>query len=160
MAREAQFAQFLKAGTVDDDARCATLERLFRGKMNDLLLNLLQVLNRRRRTELVPAINRCVELRLEEQREQCEVTVHSALPLWHELRTAIQRVLGLWLSKSVILVEEVDPELIGGIVLQIGDLRIDGSLRSRIDKMRLKLRDRAGHELHIGSSRYATAIGT
>jgi len=160
MDRDRAFADFLEAATLDVEARRASLERLFRGRMHELLLNLLQVLNRRRRTGLVRMVRRCVELRLEEQREQLEVSVQSAIPLWHELRSAIERVMSLWLGKSAILVEEVKPDLIGGIVIKVGDLRIDGSVKSRIEGVRAKLRERMSRELHEGSARYATDLVT
>lgn len=158
MNRDPQFSRFMEAGTLDAASRRETLEKLFRGRMHDVLLNLLQVLNRRRRTELIRMILRCVELRLEEQREQREVTVYSAVPLWHELRSAIQRVMGFWLGKSVILIEEVRPELIGGVIMQVGDVRIDGSIRSRIDKLRLKLRAHVADTLHAETGKYVTGM--
>ncbi len=61
MEREPDFEAFLTSALVDDDPRRASLERLFRGRMNDLLLNMLQVLNNRRRCELVRPVLRCVQ---------------------------------------------------------------------------------------------------
>jgi len=146
--RDRDFARFLIAATVDPEARRASLERLFRGRMSDLLVNLLQVMNRRRRLELVRMVSRCVQLRLEEQRQQQEVTVQTAVPLVHELRMAIQRIVGMWVGKTAILVEEVRPELIGGLVVRVKDKLIDGSLRRRLQELRAKLRDRTGRALH------------
>jgi len=68
--------------------------------------------------------------------------------------------MSLWLGKSAILVEEVKPDLIGGIVIKVGDLRIDGSVKSRIEGVRAKLRERMSRELHEGSARYATDLVT
>ena len=155
VGRDRSFAQFLSAATVDPEARRASLERLFRGRMDDLLVNLLQVMNRRRRLDLVRMVSRCVQLRLEEQRQQQEVTVQTAVPLWHELRTAIERIVGTWVGKTAILVEEVRPELIGGLVVRVKDKLIDGSLRRRLQELRAKLRDRTGRALHE-ADRYVT----
>ena len=153
--RDRDFARFLIAATVDPEARRASLERLFRGRLNDLLLNLLQVMNRRRRLELVRMVSRCVQLRLQEQRQQQEVTVQTALPLWPELRTAIERVVGRWVGKTVILIEEVRPELVGGLVVRVKDKLVDGSLRRCLQELRAKLRDRTGRALHE-ADRYVT----
>ncbi|HSW45573.1 MAG TPA: ATP synthase F1 subunit delta [Phycisphaerae bacterium] len=155
VGRDPGLEMFLVAETIEPKLRRESLERLFRGRMNDLLLNLLQVLNRRRRLALLRSVQRCVELRLEDQRQQQEVTVRTAVPLWHELRTAIQRVIGLWSGKSVILVEEVDPGIIGGLVLRVGDTLIDGSLRSRLNELRSNLYRRTEREMHK-TTRYAT----
>jgi F-type H+-transporting ATPase subunit delta len=148
MGRDRDFAQFLVAVTVDTEARRGSLERLFRGRMNDLLVNLLLVMNRRRRLELVRMVSRCVQLRLEEQRQQQEVTVQTAVPLVRELRLAIERVVGKWVGKTAILIEEVRPELIGGLVIRVKDKLIDGSLRRRLQVLQANLRNRTGRALH------------
>ena len=70
MDQEPDFAAFLSADSVDDDPRRATLEKLFRGRMNDLLLNALQVLNNRGRMGLLRAIARAVQLRMEQRHDQ------------------------------------------------------------------------------------------
>jgi len=131
---------------IDTEHRRASLETLFRGRMNDLLLNLLQVLNRRRRQRLIRAVQRCLELRMQATRGAQEITVQTAMPLWHEMRTAIRAVVTGWLGRTPILVEEVRPEMVGGIVIRVGDLRADGSVLSRLERMRDKLRDRAARE--------------
>ena len=157
VAQDRNFAQFLAAATVDPEARRASLERLFRGRLNDLLVNLLQVMNRRRRLDLVRMVSRCVQLRLEEQRQQQEVTVQTAVPLWHELRTAIEQIVGTWVGKTAILVEEVRPELIGGLVVRVKDKLIDGSVRRRLQALRANLRDRTARALHE-TDRYVTGV--
>jgi F0F1-type ATP synthase delta subunit len=102
-------------------------------------------------------VSRCVQLRLEEQRQQQEVTVQTAVPLWHELRTAIERIVGMWVGKTAILVEEVRPELVGGLVVRVKDKLVDGSVRRRLQGLRAKLRDRTGRALHE-ADRYVTGV--
>ena len=157
LGRDREFALFLTAGTIEPEARRASLERLFRGRINDLLVNLLQVLNRRRRLGLLAMVYRAVQLRVEEQRQQREVTVETPVPLWHEMRTAIERVIGLSIGTSVVLIEELRPELIGGVVIRVGDRLIDGSLRWRLRCLRERLRERTARELQSGF-RYAAGL--
>ncbi|HOW73176.1 MAG TPA: ATP synthase F1 subunit delta [Phycisphaerae bacterium] len=150
MDRDAEFNHFMSSHSVRGEPRRATLEKLFRGRLNDLLLNTLQVLNARRRCDLVRALHRCVQLRLEFQQDEREVKVETAVPLWHELRTAIKSVISGWIGKSAILVEEVRPELIGGLVIQVGDLRVDGSVLSRVQRIRRGLAGRISEAIHTG----------
>src|SRR5437868_5141564 len=77
MQSHQDFAEFLNSASLDDDARRESLERVFRGKMNDLVLDTLQVLNRRNRLHLAAAVARAVELRMKRQRNQQEVMVES-----------------------------------------------------------------------------------
>ncbi|GMV96917.1 MAG: ATP synthase F1 subunit delta [Phycisphaerae bacterium] len=150
MDREPDFAAFLTADTVDDDARRPVLEKLFRGRMNDLLLNALQVLNNRRRMGILRAVARAVELRMEQRHHQQEVTVETAVPLADELRGRIARVVSERIGKEAILIEQVRPELIGGLVLHIGDTRVDASVATRLRMLEKRLLDRATVEVHRG----------
>lgn len=55
----------------------------------------------------------------------------------NDLRQGLQKALG----KEVNLKVSVDASLLGGLVLQVGDRRIDGSLRGRMRAMRLAIRE-------------------
>lgn len=153
--RDPDFDRFLASATVDDDQRAATLNKLFEGKLPDLLLSLVQILNRRRRTRLIRAVQRCVQIRMEARRGQREIRVETAVPLWHEVRTAIRAVVGGWMGKTAIITEAVRPEIIGGIVIQVGDTRVDGSVASRIEAVRRRMLDRMTREVNQGS-KYVT----
>jgi len=120
--------------------------------MSDLLLNTLQVLNRHRRCDLVRKVYRCAELRIKFEHQQQEVKVITAIPLKHELETAIRNVISGWIGKSAIVIEEVRPELLGGIIIQAGDIRIDGSLLARVENIRKRLMVRITEEIHQGQS--------
>jgi F-type H+-transporting ATPase subunit delta len=150
MDREPDFALFMTADSVDDDPRRESLEKLFRGKMNDLVLNLVQVLNNRRRLGLLRAVARCVQLRVEARHQQREVTVRTATPLTDALRDQIRRVVGEYIGREALLIEEVNPALIGGLVLQIGDVQVDASVDTKLRTMLRRLRERATVEVHQG----------
>jgi F-type H+-transporting ATPase subunit delta len=148
--------EWLVSEAIDVQQRRDSLEKLFRGRMHDLLLNLLQVLNQRRRQRLVRAVQRRLELRMQSRRGAKEITVYTAMPLWHEMRTAIRAVVTGWLGRTPILVEEIRPEIIGGIVIRIDDLWIDGSVQGRLERMRRRVSARGRLE-SIHSERYLDA---
>ncbi len=147
MRGDADLAMFLTAADFDEDRRRELLEQLFRGKMNDLLLNLLGVLNNRGRSDLLPAVAECVEQRMRELHNQQEIVVETAVALTDDLRSAIKQDLGQALGKEVVLAEKVRPELIGGVVIRVGDMQIDGSVNAGIRLMRDRLLERAGEEV-------------
>ena len=144
------FTVFLTSDSVDDDPRRVSLEKMFRGRMNDLLLNVLQVLNNRGRMNLVRSVQRCVELRMEAKHHQQEVVVETAIPLTDELKADIKQRIGEQIAKEVILIEELRPELIGGVVIRVGDVQVDGSVASGIRTMRRQLFQRATEEIYGG----------
>ena len=81
---------------------------------------------------------------------EIEIKVRTAIPLWHEMRTAIQAVVTGWLGRKPILIEEVEPGLIGGIVIRVGDIEIDGSVLTRLEKLCARATARGRREAYHG----------
>ncbi len=157
MDQDREFELFMTAASVDDEPRRASLEKLFRGRMSDSLLNLLQVLNNRGRMRLLRAVARRVQLRLEARRHEQEVTVQTAMPLTDAMREQIHQAIREHIGKEPLLIEEVNPALIGGLVLQIGDVQVDGSVMARLRRLRRRLAERATAEVHRGERYVAEA---
>jgi F-type H+-transporting ATPase subunit delta len=148
--KNSAFERFFIADYVDDDPRRISLEKLFRGRMSDLLLNLLQVLNNRGRLDLIREVYRGVELRMEAKNHQQEVRVETAMPLTDELRAMIKSRIGEYIGKEPLLIEQVVPELIGGVVIHVRDVQIDASVASQMQGLRQRFSERAVHEIHSG----------
>ena len=67
------------------------------------------------------------------------VEVTTAMPLDEELRASIIRKMTSELGKPVYLMEHVDPAIIGGLVLEVGDELRDASIRTQLENMRQTL---------------------
>jgi F-type H+-transporting ATPase subunit delta len=101
--------------------------------------NLLALLVRRGRFELLPAVIREFA-RLYRRREGIvEATVTSAAPLDSTEASALEARLVALSGKRVVLSQAVDAGLLGGVVVQLGDLLIDGSVRGRLARLRSSL---------------------
>jgi F-type H+-transporting ATPase subunit delta len=57
------------------------------------------------------------------------------------------------------LIETVDPDLLGGLVVQVGDLLYDASVRTQLDHIRNQLTERSSHEIQAGRDRFCTDDG-
>lgn len=152
LAREnPTFAEFLRSAAIDDEKKAAQLERWLRGRFSDLLLNTLLVMNRHGRLGLLEALLRALVLRAEQAAGQIEARVRSAVELDESLRErtveAIRRVTG----RQPLVEYRIDPELIGGLVVEIGDIRFDSSIRRQLDRARQKLHRRAETGLSMGT---------
>jgi F-type H+-transporting ATPase subunit delta len=158
MGRDADFAGFMESPAVDDDVRRASLEKIFRGRLSDLLLNTLLVLNDRYRSDLIRAVHERYRLRLEEQLGQVEVEVASATELDSSARERLKQTLGKLFAREVILIERVDPDLVGGLLVQCGDRRYDVSVAKRLAGLREALYERASREVHSGKP-YFEGVG-
>ena len=68
-------------------------------------------------------------------------TVTTAVPLDPKLREEFSRMVSAKTGGTVDLDEKVDPSLIGGFVLTIGDTQIDDSIKSSLQRLRNKFND-------------------
>lgn len=141
--QEPEFDAFLNSDALDDDHRAAGLERMFRGKLSDEVLNTLQVLNRNGRNGLLRALARSFALQQQEAAGQVEAYVTTAVELSEEEKSAVTRVTTEKTGKTPLMRFHVDPEILGGLVLQVGDLRYDNSLRSQLLEARSRLMERS-----------------
>ena len=65
--------------------------------------------------------------------------VTTALPLREDQAERLRRALGGWLGAEVVLDARVDPEIVGGIAVRVGDRLLDASLRGRLARARAQM---------------------
>jgi F-type H+-transporting ATPase subunit delta len=121
---------------ITEEQKEGMLERIFQGKVDRTLLNFLKVLCRRGRIGSLRSIQATATEMREEQLGRQRIQVTSALPLDDAQRAAITAAFNAAYGKQALLLEKVDPGLLGGIVLRIGDQVLDGSLLGRLDSLR------------------------
>ncbi len=101
--------------------------------------NFVRTLAHNRRLAYLPEIAALFERLKDEAEGMIDVTVTSAAPLENAQRSTLAAALERRLKRQVRLHCTTDPSLIGGAVLQAGDLVIDGSVRSRLDHIAYQL---------------------
>ena len=151
------FANFLSSPLVDTQERRQSLDRMFKGRMNETLLDTLQVMNSKGRSGLARALVEAYSQEYEELRGQVSVAVQSAVPLTDSLRQELRQVVSSLTGKTPQLKESVDPELLGGLVLQVADSRFDTSVFKEIKGIRQQLLDRASQEIQSGNTYFEEA---
>jgi len=101
--------------------------------------NFVQTLAENRRLAYLPEISTLFDELKDEAEGVVDVTVTSAAPLDNGQRDALSAALQRRLKRQVRLHCETDPSLLGGAVLHAGDLVIDGSVRSLLDRIAYEL---------------------
>lgn len=153
VAARPEIESFMTSPLVNEEGRAGALEKALRGAASDLLVDALQVMSRKGRLGMLRALAEAYRRQNEAQRGEVDVEVTSAFELSDELREQIAAAAGRFSGRRARLVERVDPELLGGLVLQVGDRKIDTSLARQIHEARASLFDRASEELH-GDKQY------
>ncbi|MBP87920.1 MAG: ATP synthase F1 subunit delta [Planctomycetaceae bacterium] len=147
----------LSSPRVPLEAKTGMLDRAFAGKMDSRLLNLLKVLCRNGRFDCIHAIRRAAHEQYNELRGRVEVLARSAEPLEGNTIELVRSQLQASLGRDVVLKVSVDPELIGGIVLKIGDTVYDGSVVNRLASLRENLLQKTGQQIRDQVDRFALA---
>lgn len=141
------FADFLASPLVDSADRAITIEKLFRGRLGDLVVDALQVINRKGRLALLPTIAAVSRDEDREMRGRIDARVRTAVPLDELLRSKLLRAVERLTGKQADLEESVEPELLGGMVLHVGDRKIDRSVRQELRGLAARLEERASREV-------------
>ena len=125
--------------------RAGMIERLFQGQVSDLTYRFLQVVNAKDRLAVLPGIAEAFGRLVAEQRNEVVVQTFVAQEMDAETKDRVSRDLGEAMGKTVTLEQHVDPSLIGGIKLRLGDRLIDASVAGQLRRMEQQL-VKAGRE--------------
>ena len=107
--------------------------------LNQPVQRFLELLLRRERLGLVPQIRSSLYGMIEAARGVETVKVTTAVPIGPAERDLLTARLSAYTGKQVRLDEAVDPTVVGGVVAQIGDEIVDGSVRGRLERLRRAL---------------------
>lgn len=129
----------LRAPTIGREQKKALVRRLFESQVSNLTLRFLFLLIDKRREAVLPEVNREFRALSYEAHNILPVTARVATRLTPEERTRLTQILSRRTGKTVELSEEVDPGLIGGVVLRLGDTIIDGSVAGQLRRLRQQL---------------------
>jgi len=131
-------AIFLTSPVVPAEKKRAVLAELLPGVSTEVS-RFLAILARRDRLELVPEIAQVFRRLLNEYRGIAVAQVTTAVPIDERQKATIANRLGQRVGKTVTVETSVDPSILGGVIAQIGDNVIDGSVRGRLERLRRAL---------------------
>ena len=126
---------------IDDNEKIKVIDRLFGDGFDPLLVKFLKVMAGRGRLAHVDAVRAAADAIHDEMLGRLVATVETAVPLDDALRSNIEEQLGSIMQKQVRLSESGDPELIGGMVIRVGDRVFDSSVSNRLDALARRARN-------------------
>lgn len=154
MARaDSNFNEFLSSRVLKVSDRTKSIDAIFGGKVHDLTLKTLKVLNEKARlSHLIPIVG-ALDVLVQKAMGRVEVDLYTAAPIDSGELAKIKEQLKASLGKEAIVHPYTDASMIGGVRLQIGDTLIDASLQTRLRKMRDRLAEEGGAALREAAHR-------
>jgi F-type H+-transporting ATPase subunit delta len=139
-SESAELRNFLASPAVTRETKHEVIEKLVaRLGASRLLRNFLFVIADNQRAHLLPDIVDSFELVLRQREGVAEAQVSSAVSLNDTQKSTLLKVLERLTGKKIQAKYSLEPELLGGAVVRIGDTIYDGSLRNRLDQLRAQL---------------------
>jgi F-type H+-transporting ATPase subunit delta len=159
LSANADFEKFLTESGAGRERKEALIHKVFDGRAGETFVNFLLVLNAHDRLDLLRLI--LVEAHQIRNRRANRVPVHvaSAVPLADEQRERLVRELRGSFQVEPLLDLEVDPNILGGLVVRVGDWLFDGSVRSQLETLRTQLIERSSYEIQSRRDRFSSPNG-
>jgi len=136
----AELRTFLASPAVSVEAKHAVIEKIMaRVGASKIIRNFLFVIVDHRRTQLIPEVIAAFHQVIRRRQGVAEAEVSSTIELSAGQKKEIAATLARLTGKKIETKYALDPALLGGAVVRIGDTIYDGSLRSRLNQMRARL---------------------
>ena len=137
--RDDRLRRFLQAPQIDASAKSDVLAKAFQDRMPRLFVRFLQQLIKNRRQMLIPEI--AIEYRnlVDEVEGRIHAQVTLAKPVGEQERAAIAGQLTRVLGRPVVPQVRVNPNILGGVIVRVGDRVMDGSVRRRLGMLKSRM---------------------
>ncbi len=133
--RHAQLQVFFFSPYFSSDEKRDGVERALVGAEPEVV-NFLQLLAEKHRMPVIFRARRQFDEMWAKERRQLEVTVTSAIELDPAIAQSVGAAIEQQTGQSVQLTSRVDEEILGGLVLQVGNMVLDASIRNRLEGLR------------------------
>ena len=131
-----EYRALLASPAIGKEERLNALDTAFRGKIPDILLAILRMMVSRGHVSALSGMARDYEELARGYRGESMAVVTSAVPLKEAETVALREKLEKKLARKITLQCQVNPDLIGGIRVEVDGRVIDGSIRNKLDEIK------------------------
>jgi F-type H+-transporting ATPase subunit delta len=135
------YLKLLSTPSIPKQERCSVLDSDFRGRLHPYVLNFLKLLCERGSAREFHGCCREFRSRYNADNGILEATAITAVPLPEDLQEKLLARLCSVTGKQVSLSTRVDPDILGGIRLDMDGTQLDSTVRRKLDEIRSKLKN-------------------
>ena len=136
---EVNFANVLNSTKLSFSKKMNLIDDVFSNKLNKLQLNFLKLLTKNQSFFIIHDIYKQFLRLVEKRNNLIRVTVTSPYKISDDLKNQILNLVNDISGADSIIEEKIDSELIGGVVIRLGDTVIDGSIKNKVKQLRREL---------------------
>jgi F-type H+-transporting ATPase subunit delta len=149
--------EFITTSAIGRKIKGEVLVKALEGRVSELLFNFLMVLNRHERLELFRQVVHLYREMFDQRARRMRVQVRSAVPLEADQRERILSGLQNYFQLEPVLEERLEPEMLGGMIVRVGDWVFDSSVRTRLETLRTQLLAESSHAIQSRRDRFSSA---
>lgn len=132
IAEVPELIKLSKTPTVSKEEKAGIIESAFKGKLSEYTYNFLMVITDAGRLDDLPRIIRYFGGRCNDYLGIAEITVVTSVPLTADAKQKLSAKMEKLIGKKIVMKEELDASIIGGIVVKHGNTILDGSVRAKL----------------------------
>ncbi|MCL3780334.1 ATP synthase F1 subunit delta [Prolixibacteraceae bacterium JC049] len=135
-----EFALLLESPVIATAKKIEALKTLFNGKLHDYTLKMLQLATENKRESYLPAISRHFLTLYFKAKGIRQATITLPSESTEEATQQLQETLEQKLNMPIELKTKINPAIIGGMILRIDDLQLDGSVSGKLQRIKSHLK--------------------
>ena len=139
MDEQPELRSFLKNPTITNDAKIKLIGTIFESSIDKIALHFIYVMIKRGRDRYIEQAIAAFIKKSRKARGILDAIVTVAEPITADVEASVQSKLREVTGKDVILSVRQDPSIMGGIIIQVGGKRIDGSISRRLEELEKSL---------------------
>jgi F-type H+-transporting ATPase subunit delta len=138
-SQSVEFNLLLKSPVVKISEKIRLMKLIFGGKVNELSLNFLELITRKKREVFIPSICHNVLALIREHKNIKTAVLTTAIKMDPEVLQRAEKIFEKELGTKVELSGRVNPHIIGGIILRINDQQYDASVATQLKRLKQKM---------------------
>lgn len=135
-----EISRFLNDPQINFSIKKETINKVFGELPKGAAINFIYLLIKNKNLNSLDEILDEIKEMIRKENNILEVTALSAIPISGQIKEKIKNVLMDKVNKEIKVNTEIDETLIGGLVIKIGDLIVDGSINGKIQRLKLKIK--------------------
>lgn len=131
--------EFIASLIINSEEKEHALRRIFEGRISQLILNLMLLLNKKERDGRFVRVAAAFDQMVQERFGRVEVDVFTRLPIPEDQLAALKARLQEAMQREPIVYAYTDESMIGGVRIRVGDKLVDASFATRLRNMQERL---------------------
>ncbi len=131
-----RLAEMLESPLITSDRKLEMIDKLFASEVSPTTLSFLKLLVDKGRENILPIVHLEYGLMADAAHGLIRATATVAVPLSDSQKSSLIEGLKKRTGKSIELDVEINPSILGGVIVKLGDNVIDGSVRGSLERLR------------------------